>query len=295
MLVLNTNEQWSSWNVLSNSMIRAYPDFKSLLFYPNISTYKNFTYDNINATWDDVFFTNASTIWAFSINWTKVDVESQILLEDMLLIWWQNWQTIWSNLYVYWYWNYNIPSSVPNWKWTRVFRFWFSEILEWWEIIWKKITTNFWFCFGFGQWSYIYNKWTFIFWIVYRVWLLHSDWSITYWDWIENDEYKTNEYIANDSTARYFWNSIVNKTNETNWLTAVAGDRVIFEIGSRITYTNNTWVWYISRDTYLYFWKRWTPNNVYVQNGNYWTTTDLRWTWYLWWDMRWRPIQISIE
>lgn len=295
MLVLNTNEQWSSWNVLSNSMIRAYPDFKSLLFYPNITSSKVLYYDNIQATWDDVFFSNASSIWAFSINWTKVDVENQTLLEDMLLIWWQNWETIWNNVYIEWYWNYNIPSSVPNWKWTRVFRFWFSDILEWWEIIWKKITTNFWFCFEYSQRSATANKWKFILWIVYRVWLLHSDWSITYWDWIENDDYKApNLWNVQSSGSLYFWKSCVNISNETNWLTAVAGDRVIFEIGSRITYTNNTWAWYISWSTYLYFWKRWTPNNIYITSNSR-GSTNLNNSSYLQWDMRWRPIQISIE
>lgn len=301
MLVLNTNEQWNSWQVLSNTMIRAYPDFKSLLLYPNIDWYINELKFNSSTLTTDNVIDYAYGMTAFEVNWTKVNISNQTLNENLLLVWWLTWWNIWnlnrifaSSSYLYFY------TALTAWKVSKIIRLWISETLEWWEIIWKKITTSFWRKFEFNSWQALYSQpnLSMKIWLVYRLWLLHSDWSITYWDWIEPPEYLSPEMrtVWNDTTTRQVWasNKLVEIT--TNWLTAVVWDRIIFEFWPRVYWSwLSSNIWWIQFHFEFFFWRRWSPTDVEIDYNSSRTSTELSWNTYLWWNMRWRPIQISIE
>lgn len=301
MLVLNTNEQWNSWQVLSNSMIRAYPDFKSLLLYPNTDWYINNLQFNPSELRRDDIIDYAYGMTAFEVNWTKVNISNQTLNENLLLVWWLTWWNIWnlnriyaSSSYLYFY------TALTAWKVSKIIRLWISETLEWWEIIWKKITTSFWRRFEFSSWQTLYSQsnLSMKIWVVYRIWLLHSDWSITYWDWIEPPEYLSPEMrtVWNDTTTRQVWasNKLVEIT--TNWLTAVVWDRIIFEFWPRVYWSwLSSNIWWIQISFEFFFWRRWSPTDVEIDYNSSRTSTELSWNTYLWWNMRWRPIQISIE
>lgn len=307
MLVLNTNEQLQG-DVLSNRFLWDYPDFRSILFYPvkwaDYEDYWTFSIYNWEKKVD--FINNAE---AFSVNWTKVNIANQVIDEKMLLTWTQNWANFWDILKIILRWHYctfNRLSSDTSfdWRWIIATRFWFSQQLQGSWIVWKRITTNLWFSFynAMNTSSYSLSWWTLKFWLLFRLWLLHSDWSITYWERLTNDSLiSPNRPATTDNTVRYRWSATRLVELSSDWLNYVEWDRLIIEVWAWKNY-HREWTpasasigdpnnYYC----HIYFWRKWSIDDNET-DWNSWSTTNINWTSYLWsGSFRWRPIQISIE
>lgn len=306
MLVLNTNEQWSSWQVLSNSMIRTYPDFKSLLFFPYNRI--SFGYPSLSINnWETNYYYD-TTKSAFNVNWTVVNIANQVLDEAIMLNWTTAWTDLWSIInpaISSWRMNFyknKISDDSFDWRWIFWFRLWFSEAFQESWTVWKKVVSNLWFCISNNNNSYWTGSSTLNFSIVLRLWLLHSDWTITYWERLRNDALKSPNWTRSDNTLRYWGSATRHVEFTSNWLEYVSWDRLIIDAWVEAHVQRASWaswstynVYIASLSAHLYFWKRWSvDNNTYDISD--WTTTDIEWSSYLWTsNFRWRPIQISIE
>ena len=294
MLVLNTNEQWNSWFVVSNTMIRTYPDFKNLLLYlvfPNntiVSDETSSFNSNVPYTWQT----------AFSVNWTNVNFANQILDEEKMYAWNYNWWDIWTN-------SRFIQHTRTNWSswnwWTKsyIYRFWFPETLEWWLVIWKKVVASFWLCsfINYSAYSALSKTITCYQELVLRIWLLHSDWTISYWNWhtINKSDTYTESTISASETKRYYKDLSKITEYEDDWLTTVDWDRIIAELNviNSQTITNPWTTVFVYTDTYVVSWFMWTvwndreysPRSATSFNSSAITSKKIRA----------RPIQISIE
>lgn len=303
-LVLNTNEQ-AQGDVLSNRFLWTYPDFKSILFFPNITDTKSFSNFSSNyvRNWQHLvsFWAPNWRSSALNVNWTEIPITNQILQENILLNWTLNWWNLWNvlkitfayawNNFFYDQKNVDYEGSVIN-----AIRLWFSEQLEWSWIVWKKITANFWFSI-YSSINDIPTWINHIFSIVYRIWLLHADWSITYWERVEDESLKAPAFV-NSSSWKYRWASNKMIETETDWLEYIDWDRLIIEIWEKAKcqwMPETTGSSSSNASVILYFWSRWNIWDT-VYSSSWRTTTNIDWNSYLWSSsFRWRPIQISIE
>lgn len=300
MLVLNTNEQ-AQGDVLSNRFLWTYPDFRSILFYPNIdnsASFLSFSWPYAH-NWEIKENFPSSHPTSFDVNWTQVHVSNQILQENLLLNWTLTWWNLWNVLYLYFQsitWNF-VTQSDSQYEWIIIWacRLWFAEQFQESWTVWKKIIFNCWFEIDTpAETSSNFNKY---FWITYRLWLLHEDWSISYWDWVFNKSLESPAIRTWSTNRSYWWATNRLIESETNWLNYIKWDRLIIEIWwyCRATTTQKNTTSSISFNCRIYFWKRaCTTDTTYKQDTR--TTTDITGSSYLWTpNFRWRPIQISIE
>ena len=236
-LVLNTNRSWNWWYTIANeSIIPPYPN-------PNDNILLSFDWQiNLSA------LTEPSSS-AFSVNWTKVhQIARPLLLPTDREIKWNQWYYQPPTL--------NIISSCLNGSdKTSFIRIWLEKPFEAWMTIWKTII--------FPNATFITSSsWEQFVWLgylksaTYKVWILHSDGTITYiaTRTISNTDTQW-EYISNywgpdwNSSAWRPWRDVwTEEIQTTNWYTTIDWDYLIVEI----SFVNH---WTSSRpDNWLAFW-----------------------------------------
>ena len=144
--------------------------------------------------------------------------------------------------------------------------------LKWWEIVWKTIVYAF---VRIGQCSS--TVWR----VKFHAWLLHTDWTITYFS---DAVTLTEKTFTGSAKAVYntWWLEVrkrqrIVKVEHTNWVVALAWDRPIVDLN--FTHWANT------------SWPAWFGNDA---GGN---ATWISGSGYLGTEIQWpcTPIQISIE
>lgn len=236
-LVLNTNLSGGGWYEISNDFLDIYPDIKNKILF---------------SFWNWLAFSStAITSWNYvaEINWTKINYRwtSIVAPEYYTSV---NWNDQWP---VY-FWN----TVVSTWTFQK--RFWLPTKMNWWEIIWKEII--WWFLWVFWY-SYFMDWWTFS----QKVWLLHTDWTITYiwelsytitsvWYW-ERTYFNTVRENGGSiqsclyPTSRTWWNRII-----WNWVVAQEWDLIICDLTLWITHINASW--WTQYTTWIFFWYNFT-------------------------------------
>lgn len=240
-LVLDTNANgW--WYEFANIMLDHpwYPDFNQILLKPA------FPIETTNYKWIEVQSGDniPSRYNVLSVNWTVINFWASELVAPICFQW--NW-------WWWWYWNQS-KIHCPNGWWTSwTYRVWLKNQLSWWEIIWKLI-----------RWAVHYsthtttNKTRHA---TIRVWLLHSDWTITYCG---------STIDAPSLTTWTAWWYMVYYSQTNTWIVAQAGDYVIADV----------WITSTVYGALVWFWMDWWPNPEET---------------YSWMDWSPFPIEISIE
>jgi len=215
-LVLNTNSGWWWDNILSNQYLENnYPDIdNAILLFP----------DRYNRTWSALA----------TINWISAN-----------MLWWVVSKDDLNNL--------RIPPTYQSYTWKPP-RVWTElpssstnylispQPIDWliWSVIGKKIILP----TLYMSLNYFSN-------ITWRTWILHNDWTITYFHeayWYTNTSQHSNDPWTGGRDKRMIWdygNNIqeweaTTKYITTSWIVVQAWDRPIFQIVS--TYTQNLFV-----------------------------------------------------
>lgn len=203
-LVLNTNTSW--WdNILSNQYLETnYPDIdNSILLFPDRRNYAWTTLATIN-------WITATMLW-----WV-ISKESLYNLQIPPVSSSYEWQPprVWTAISS---WNNNLVAVLP---------------IDWliWSTIWKKIVL-----------PTLYMQYSEFESITCKTWILHSDWTITYFHeavwyttwasfWNDPQQFGWGQWsMASYSASFYEWNPTT-KYITTNWIVVQAWDRPIFQI-----------------------------------------------------------------
>lgn len=206
MLVLNTN-QGGEGDLLSNESMRiSWPDRKnSICLFPITDT----PYDKV--------------VW--TINWTNINARAWFLNVNSLYKLQLKMNSNGAILYPPKVWfSCNIQAT-----WTYIWRLSHPTPLEAWMTIWKTIVLPNFQQIYFGSWLDTQIK----------VWILHSDWTITYLV----DETNAQQYTDSSTEMMNYWGRwtswtnyktthISNKLYETNWYTTQEWDRIVFEVNT---------------------------------------------------------------
>lgn len=264
MLVLNTNESWNWTYVMANKNLWDiskfwYPNFNMLLLHP---------------TWEMNAKVGGINDWyaEYSVNWTVINHFWSNLFRPYMKLWaWYFWSTnnvenTWIYWWIYWFevdWNtaksktkrFAVPIKLSAWR------------KIWWYVIWSY----FWVRINWQTSSaQIDNNMS----VVFKIWLLHEDWTITYLnESITDNPSDVSWWIIFDAlSCQHFF------SKEQNPITSQEGDFVICDIE-----INNIKSWNSSYFCSVHFWNEWwaLPNAIVYNNHNYvWPAC---------------PIQISIE
>ena len=194
-LVLNTNENFTV--KFSNSQLwELYPQFDQILLKPSFANTKVITAAE----------TFPSSNSAKNVNGTIVNYYSGILISPNCFT-----QNYW------WFWHFQINTASVLWK----YRFAVEQPLLWWEIVWRNI-----FC-KFLYWRTNNNTASLDVWI--RVWLLHTDGSISYvWDemlqgfslpWTANLVLERQYHQENAGLVWQSWDLIIAEISLKAWAT----------------------------------------------------------------------------
>ena len=216
MLVLNTNQGNSETIINKNSMI-VYPDIEnSILFFPR-----------------DYWWTSmptVMTVWGTPIHQFCWSANQEMFFKRLSLEQFYEGSSKWNPPIV---WQYIAWSAYPvrishelplNFNWT----IWKTIILP--ELISNK--------------SWYKPK--------FRIWVLHSNWNIDYFnsDWTEYSPSIWNCVIQSwdyanrsDSSTSWYIYGPTNKIIETNWLSVIEWDRVVFEINHNQSSNNCSFFW----------------------------------------------------
>ena len=212
-LVINANTQWWWAYQLSNSEIWvSYPQFENncILFAP-------VSLEN---------WANLPT--AFSVNWTAVNFMTWVLEAPWCF---QIADFAWSIDYLPWWYYIHNFSSIPS----SIIRIWTREPIEAWLTIWKTVV------FPHLFQRYVSSSTDWLSELTYKVWLLHSDWTISYianTTVSRNPSRITTTFFPNSADRRqkqyssyyWFWFWETNEVVRTNWLVSQAWDYIIAEI-----------------------------------------------------------------
>lgn len=245
-LVLNTNKSWWWGYQLSNGEIWvSYPQFEN-----NCILFAQVSLDN----W--------STIpTAYTVNWTAVNFMTWVLeAPSCFQIADYTWNA--SNIpWWYYIWNvWNLPSNI--------IRIWTKEPISAWMTIWKTVV------FPQLLQRSASTSTTRLTDITYKVWLLHSDWTISYiatttittwttksiymlpttWDWTTWRDFTSYYY-------QKFWET--NQVSMTSWIVSQAWDYIIAEIVFPSNYTQ--FYWYLFLWTVVPYWNLLTTTNRVFQ------------------------------
>lgn len=239
-LVLNTNASGGGWYEISNDFLDIYPDIKNKIIF-NFWNWK--AHSSV-----------AITDWPYvaSVNWTKINFRwtSVVAPQHYTSV---NWNDQWPVFF--WY------TTVTAWT-TVQKRVWLPVRLKWWEVIWKEIIWWRFYCFWY---SYRMNTWTFS----QKVWLLHTDWTITYiWELNYTITAVQSGDMCSFSVVReggatisgtcyqpiYSWDSILT----WSWVVAQEWDIIICDLTLVISTVNSANTQYA---TWIFFWFNYTTND----------------------------------
>ena len=223
-LVINANDD--SWWLLSRwnkQLITEYPDFKwSVLISP-----KNDRTQQKHQNYE------------FSVWWTSVQL-ARDFVED-LLKWnvFSSMSDVWADIRTY------VPLQTTSIATQFISTTW---TFIWWEVVWKKILFPLFLFYNDQSSSYSSSV---VHYIQIKVWLLHSDWSISYITTLVDWQFTSNFYRENwksfEQTFEYNW----------QWMVAQAGDRPIVSV---YWYKISWWMWN-DRYWWIYRWKQWSTDN----------------------------------
>lgn len=243
-LVLNTNASGGGWYTLSNEFLDMYPDLKNKIIF---------------SFWNWKWYSTTSiTEWNYvaEVNWTRINERwtSIVAPECYTSV---NWNDQWPTYF--WY-----HQTYPNTTIQK--RFWLPIKMIWWEIIWKEII--WWELKVFWYQSRRMSSWTFS----QKVWLLHTDWTITYiWEllytittvssstasWTAFNVVRDNggSFQSYPYTMTYSWWNMIS----WNWVVAQAWDMIICDLTlviSTAATSGDT-----SFGTWIFFWYNYTTND----------------------------------
>jgi len=246
MLVLNTNQSWWGWYKISNeNILWAYPDFENSILL-------TFPFNH----WD--IFSNVWNETALDINWTKINRFCESIVAPQFFTIYKPMNLTSSNQL--WYAPIiNVNCWSANNTSTYTVRFWLPWQMKWWEIIWKQIITPELLTQPY-PWSTWYKA------VNYKIWLLHSDWTISYiWNHSWNvastsnsiSSYSWSELWLNSWTSLYRTNKL-SSVIKTSWIVAQEWDYLIYEIElSRVSSASTT--------IYLYFGAPYPVDKAWIQ------------------------------
>jgi len=246
-LVLNTNTSWWWAYQLSNSDIWvSYPQFEN-----NCILFAQVSLEN----WNEIQT-------AYSVNWTAVNFITWVLEAPWCF---QIADYTWAADHIpWWYYIWNINTLPSN-----TIRIWTREAVSAWLTIWKTVV--------FPQLlqrsaNSSVNRLSSI---TYKVWLLHSDWTISYiatktitsgtmqyinmfpstWDWSVWKSFSSYYY-------KNFW--YTNEVSRTNWIVSQEWDYIIAEI---VLPSDEyaTFNWYLFFWTVVPYWNILTTTNRVFQ------------------------------
>ena len=250
-LVLNTNTSWWWYQLSNQDIVQSYPELNNnIIIWP---------------TWRRRWISATPVL---TVNWTSIDDFCAIVsAPDLYEVKWPiNWQ--YSPIAT----ACNFLSSVGQ-ATTMTRRIWTAYPIQSWLIIWKKII--------FPKLFYWNTSWnlpsSYLTSMYLKVWVLHTDWTITY---IATQEI--------DITTRNWWNSYYFNTG-TFWSNRTTSYGFYEMIWSNVLITTS---WYTTQEWDYVFWERQATKKAGTSTTTMcmWDTPYLEDTW-----TRRSPFQISID